>query len=116
MPNVPRQENQLFHNFPATSYPRASIPAYPNDPTTSSNDSVARVNGNEQKVGPAIILKVMFGDSVDIAVKYFYTCQTGTSFQCKNLPEIRLHDRFLMCYRFFIYFWLSIIYLMGEDT
>jgi RHS repeat-associated protein len=71
-------ENQLYYNIPASSYPRASIAAYPSDPTTPTNDSVARLNGNGQKVGPAIILKVMSGDTIDIAAKSYYTSQTGT--------------------------------------
>ncbi len=71
-------ENQLFYNIPASSYPRASIAGYPTDNTTVPNDSVARLNGNGQKVGPAIILKVMYGDTVDIAAKSYYVSQTGT--------------------------------------
>jgi RHS repeat-associated protein len=71
-------ENQLFYNIPASCYPRASISGYPTDNTTVPNDSVARLNGNGQKVGAAIILKVMFGDTVDIAAKSYYTSQTGT--------------------------------------
>jgi RHS repeat-associated protein len=71
-------ENQLFYNIPASSYPRATIFGYPTDNTTVPNDSVARLNGNGQKVGPAIILKVMFGDTVDIAAKSYYVSQTGT--------------------------------------
>ncbi len=71
-------ENQLFYNIPASCFPRASISGYPTDNTTVPNDSVARLNGNSQKVGPAIILKVMSGDTVDIAAKSYYTSQTGT--------------------------------------
>jgi RHS repeat-associated protein len=71
-------ENQLFYNIPASSYSRASISGYPTDNTTVPNDSVARLNGNGQKVGPATILKVMFGDTVDIAAKSYYVSQTGT--------------------------------------
>jgi RHS repeat-associated protein len=66
-------ENALFYNIPASSFSRAAIPpTYPTDNTTSPNDSVARLNGSGQKVGPAIILKVMAGDKFDVAVKSFY--------------------------------------------
>jgi RHS repeat-associated protein len=67
------KEDSLFANIPQTSYPRASVPGgYPADGTTNPNDSVARVNGSAKKVGPALLLKVMSGDKVDIAVKFFY--------------------------------------------
>ena len=66
-------ENQLFYNIPASSYPRASVAGYPTDNTTSPNDSLAKVNGSGQKVGPSIILKVMSGDVVDIAAKSYWT-------------------------------------------
>jgi RHS repeat-associated protein len=71
-------ENQLFYNIPTSCYPRASVSGYPTDVTTTPNDSIARLNGNGQKVGPAVILKVMYGDTVDIAAKSYYVSQTGT--------------------------------------
>ncbi len=37
-----------------------------------------RLNGSGQKIGAAIILKVMSGDVVDVAVKCYYNSQTGT--------------------------------------
>lgn len=69
-------ESQLFYNIPASNYSRASVAGYPTDATTSPNDSLMRLNGSGQKVGAAIILKVMSGDVVDIAVKAFYKDQT----------------------------------------
>ena len=46
---------------------------YPVDlSVTNPNDSVIRVNGSGKKVGPAIILKVMSGDSVVFGVKSFF--------------------------------------------
>lgn len=69
-------ENKLFYNIPASSYPKASVSGYPADATTNPNDSLMRLNGSGQKVGAAIILKVMSGDVVDIAVKAFYKDQT----------------------------------------
>jgi RHS repeat-associated protein len=73
-------EDQLFYNLPTTSTARSSISGYPNDTTyTSPNDSVVDVNGNGPKVGPAIILKVMSGDKVDIAVQYYYNFINNTN-------------------------------------
>jgi RHS repeat-associated protein len=70
-------ENQLFYNL--SGYPRSSISGYPADFTYGNpNDSVARVNGSGPKVGPAIVLKVMRGDKVDLSVQYYYS-GTGTN-------------------------------------
>jgi RHS repeat-associated protein len=69
-------ENKLFYNIPASNYSRAVVSGYPADATTNPNDSLMRLNGSGQKVGAAIILKVMSGDVVDIAVKAFYKDQT----------------------------------------
>jgi RHS repeat-associated protein len=65
-------ENQLFYNIPQSSYPISSVAGYPTDNTTVPNDSLARVNGSGQKTGPAILLKVMSGDVIDVATKSFY--------------------------------------------
>ena len=77
-------ENQLFYNIPQSSYPRASVAGYPTDNTTSPNDSVARVNGSGQDIGPSIILKVMSGDVVDIACKSYWVANSSTT----TLPSI----------------------------
>lgn len=69
------KENALFYNIDSTSYPTASVPGgYPTDNTTVPNDSVAMVEGNtgDHTQGPAIILKVMTGDSISIGVKSYY--------------------------------------------
>ena len=70
-------ESQLFANIAASCYPRSSISGYPTDNTTVPNDSVARVNGSGQRIGPSLLLKVMSGDTVSMAVKSFY--KTGTN-------------------------------------
>jgi len=66
------KEDQLFYNIPRSAYAKALVSGYPTDGTTSPNDSLARTNGSNNKVGPAIILKVMSGDKVDILIKSFY--------------------------------------------
>jgi len=67
------KENKLFYNIPATSYARNVASGYPVDlATTNPNDSVIRLGNNGQKVGPAIILKVMSGDKVTIATNYYF--------------------------------------------
>lgn len=67
------KELALFYNIDSTSYAASSVPGgYPADGTTSPNDSVARVNGSGHKMGPAILLKVMSGDSIAFGVKSFY--------------------------------------------
>lgn len=66
-------ENQLFYNIPKTSHAKNLVPGgYPADPTTNPNDSLARTNGSNNKVGPALVLKVMSGDKVEIGVKSLY--------------------------------------------
>jgi len=73
-------ENALFYGIDSTSYARANVPGYPDDVSvTNPNDSVSRLNGNGPKVGPAIILKVMSGDKVDIGVQYYYNSNTVSS-------------------------------------
>ncbi len=83
------KENALFANIPQTSYSRALVPGgYPNDPTTSPNDSVARVNGSSKKVGPALVLKVMSGDKVDIGVRSFYRSSGGAGGTSNPIADI----------------------------
>lgn len=73
-------ENALFYNIPTTSYARSSVSGYPADVSvTNPNDSVARVNGSGNKIGPAIILKVMSGDKVDIMTQYYYNSVSATN-------------------------------------
>ncbi|NII29578.1 RHS repeat-associated core domain-containing protein [Pseudoflavitalea sp. X16] len=68
------KEEQLFYNIAQTVVAKTSIAGYPIDPNpvTNPNDLVAKVNGSGNKVGPAIVLKVMSGDKVEVAVKSFY--------------------------------------------
>ncbi|MEQ1676219.1 MAG: DUF6443 domain-containing protein [Chitinophagaceae bacterium] len=63
-------EEALYANLPAT---RVSKPAgYPADTYTNPNDEVAKTNGSGNKIGPAIVLKVMAGDKFNIRVNSWY--------------------------------------------
>lgn len=71
-------ENALFYNIDSTSYAAnlvpGGFPAEPNGP--QPNDSVAKVDGAGQKMGPALLLKVASGDSISVGV-YAYYNSTG---------------------------------------
>src|SRR5262249_16367218 len=83
------KENKLFYNIPESSYPKSAVPGgYPSDPTTNPNDSLMRLNGSGQKVGAAIVLKVMSGDVVDIAVKTFYRSGGTVSSPNNSLADV----------------------------
>jgi RHS repeat-associated protein len=76
------KENSLFYNIPATSFGRSAAAGYPVDVTTTNpNDSVIRLGANGQKMGPAIILKVMSGDKVTIATNYYFNAAGTTGSQ-----------------------------------
>jgi len=82
-------ENALFYNIDSTAYATSSVPGgYPTDNTTSPNSYVARVNGTGQKMGPAILLKVMSGDSVSFGVKSFYKSGGTVSSQNSSLQDV----------------------------
>ncbi|MFN5649105.1 MAG: RHS repeat-associated core domain-containing protein, partial [Sphingobacteriales bacterium] len=69
-------EEAVYSNLPNT---RVAKPAgYPNDGYTTSNDYVAQVRGDGQKIGPSKLLKVMAGDKVNFQVKSWYKLN-GTS-------------------------------------
>jgi RHS repeat-associated protein len=82
-------ENKLFFNLSNTGYARNAVSGYPVDTTiTNPNDSLARVNGNGNKVGPGIILKVMSGDKVDIAVQSYYNNITDTAGPSPSINDV----------------------------
>jgi RHS repeat-associated protein len=70
------KEDRIFYNIPLTAVSKNAVPGgYPNDPgppVLNPDTLVARVSGSGNKIGPAIVLKVMSGDALDIAVKSFY--------------------------------------------
>ena len=73
------KENALFYNIPQTSYSR-TLAGYPVDLSmTNPNDSVIMLNGTVGRTqGPAIILKVMAGDTINVGAKSYYTSLSGT--------------------------------------
>ncbi len=71
------QENQLFDNLDASQY-SANTAGFPGGGVVDPNVTVAHVNGNTQKKGPGIVLKVMAGDVVDVAVRSLYHNNPGT--------------------------------------
>ena len=72
------KENALFYNIQQSAYSRV-LAGYPVDlSTTNPNDSVIALNGMPGKTqGPAIILKVMAGDTVKVGAKCYYTSQAS---------------------------------------
>jgi len=82
-------ERALFYNIDSVGYPAAAVPGgYPVDNMTTPNDSVARVNGSGHKIGPALLLKVMSGDSVAIGVKAFYRSGGVAGSTNTSLPDV----------------------------
>jgi RHS repeat-associated protein len=87
------REVQLFSNITTSSKARSSIAGYPTDNTTTPNDSVAVVNGTPGQlkgIGPSLVLKVMAGDTITAAVKYFFKSsgQNNNSNQQDLLTQI----------------------------
>jgi hypothetical protein len=58
-------ETALFNNITNSNYARNLIAGYPTDGTTTPNDSVSHLNGNGQKTGQSLLLKVMSGDTLE---------------------------------------------------
>ena len=79
-------EETLFDHLPSSSYPTASVPG--GYPEPSGNDSIARVNGSGQKVGPALLLRVMSGDEIDLSAKSYYLSRTGSITNSNPIPDI----------------------------
>jgi RHS repeat-associated protein len=83
-------EEQLFFNIANSAYPTSQIPGgSPSDPdATNPNNSVAKLNGSNQKVGPSIVLKVMNGDKVEIGVKSLYRQQGAAGGEANPAEDI----------------------------
>ena len=84
------KEKALFYNIDSCSYAASSVPGgWPTDNTVPApDDSVARVNGSLHPMGPAILLKVMGGDSVTIAVNYLFRSGGSATNQQSAFPNI----------------------------
>jgi RHS repeat-associated protein len=66
-------QNALFYNLNATRTTRSTINNYPaNDAYTSPNNYVAKTNGSGNKIGPALVLKVMAGDKFNLRATSWY--------------------------------------------
>jgi RHS repeat-associated protein len=69
------KEVALFSNVEET---RAEKPSgYPEDKTTETNKSVAKLNAKSggKKIGPSLVLRVMAGDTIQINARAFYKSQ-----------------------------------------
>jgi len=74
-------EESIYSNVDIT---RTDKPAgYPYDPFLDPNDKVAKVQGDGQKLGPSIVLKVMTGDKFNLRVSSWYKTY-GVSPQAPN--------------------------------
>ncbi|RBL88136.1 DUF6443 domain-containing protein [Chitinophaga flava] len=69
------RENALFSNIDVTRVPKPV--GYPAGSNNTKNESVARLNAKDggKKIGPAIVLRVMAGDTVRIGAHAFYKSQ-----------------------------------------
>ncbi len=79
-------EKDLFDHLQESSYPTASVPG--GYPEATGNDSLARVNGSGQKVGPSLLLRVMSGDQLDISAKSYYLSRTGSISNVSPVQDI----------------------------
>jgi RHS repeat-associated protein len=72
-------EDSLYSNIDNTRYLRSSISGYPTtDSLTNPNDYVAKANGSGNKIGPAMVLKVMAGDKFNLRVSSWYKLNGNT--------------------------------------
>jgi RHS repeat-associated protein len=80
-------EETLYANISNT---RTSIPTgYPADNTTDPNEKASRLNGNGNKIGPSIMLKVMAGDRFNIKVSSWYKTNGASPGEPANaLPDL----------------------------
>lgn len=79
-------ENALFSNVDASRVPRPA--GYPEDGQVKKNDAVARLNAKDpdRKIGPALVLRVVTGDTVKLGTKAFYKSAAGQKPQSKIAP------------------------------
>lgn len=65
-------EGNYYANLNTGVAKPAGYPSNTSTNITSPNDRVAKVNGNGNKIGPSIILKVMAGDKFNVRVSSWY--------------------------------------------
>src|SRR6202000_1420049 len=85
------KEMALFYNIDSTCIATTSVPGgYPSDGTNPPNDSIAVVSGSvgRHTMGPAILLKVMSGDSISLGVKSYYVGSGPGGSNTNSLPSI----------------------------
>ncbi len=86
------QGEREYYNIPGTGsrINRNDIAGYPtNDFTTTPNDFVQKLNGQEVRVGSSIVLKVMPGDKCNIKVSSWYR---NNQMQSPGSPVNSLYD------------------------
>jgi RHS repeat-associated protein len=84
------KEEKLFYKITETEFPAANVPGgYPTDTSmTNPNLVLSKLSGSGQKLGPAIVLKVMSGDTVDLGVKSFYRPQGSPGNNSSPLADL----------------------------
>ena len=90
-PQFRTTENALFYNIDSTGYAASAVPhgGFPTEPAgPTPNDSVAMVDGAGHKIGPAILLKVMSGDSIVIGCYGYYASGGTVSTPNSSLPSL----------------------------
>ncbi|MBX9734585.1 MAG: RHS repeat-associated core domain-containing protein [Chitinophagaceae bacterium] len=69
----PLATEKLYYNIPDGSrVNKNTIAGYPNDGYTNPNDFIQKLNGNGEKVGTSMVLKVMSGDSYNLRANSWY--------------------------------------------
>jgi len=84
-------ENALFYNIDSTSFATSAVPGgYPGGTNGGTNDSVAMVSGSVggHTQGPALLLKVMSGDSIAIGVNAYYVGGGSAGSTTSSLPSV----------------------------
>lgn len=79
-------ENAFYSNLDATRSDKPS--GYPSDPTTDPNDKAAKVRGDDNKIGPAILLKVMAGDKINLKVNSWWSSGSSPVNSPNPLAEV----------------------------
>jgi len=79
-------ENTFYSNLDATRSDKPS--GYPSDPATDPNDKAAKLRGDGNKIGPAILLKVMAGDKINLKVNSWWSSGSSPVNSPNPLAEV----------------------------